>query len=115
VHGDDGLCRPRRCGTVAKRQATLSFWTNTPQSRAFVEAWLHWCLQLDAIRDALPEEREHEAEDFVEHRHDQAILTNLAIVRGAYALAPREESLPFAKSASVLELDLRARDSGFGV
>lgn len=92
-------------------QATLSLWTNTPQARAFVQRWLDWCLQQEVIRDALPQERAFEAADFVEHRHDQAILTNLTYLEGAFALAPQPESLPFAKSASVLELDLRAKTS----
>jgi hypothetical protein len=94
-------------------QATLSFWSNTPEARTFVCEWLDWCLQLDAIRDALPEERAAEAADFVEHRHDQAILTNLVYLRGAFALVPQDATRLFAKSASVLELDLLSRDSVF--
>ena len=94
-------------------QATLSFWTNTPAARAFVETWLAYCLNLEAIRDARPDEIVQEDADFVEHRHDQAILTCLVTLNHAPALDIEPTTLDFAKSATMLELDLRARENWF--
>ena len=94
-------------------QATISFWINTPSSRAFVETWLTFCLNIETIRDATPDEIASECPDFIEHRHDQAILTNLAYMRGAPVLDVDPATLNFAKSATMLELDLRARNNRF--
>lgn len=94
-------------------EASVSFWPNTPAARAFVEQWLHWCLTWEAIRDARPDERGGEAPDFVAHRNDQSVLTNLVAMGNAPAYDPQPESQPFAKSVTVLELDLRSRDSAF--
>ena len=102
-------CEGARFGDAPVVQATLSFWTNTPETRAFLEEWLHWCLNLEAIRDALPEEYAGESGDFVTHRHDQAILTNLAVLHDAPVIDPLPVTLDFEKSAAMLELDLRAR------
>ena len=105
-------CEGARFADVPSLQATLSFWTDTPRARAFLEEWLHWCLNLEAIRDARPDERALEVEDFVEHRHDQAIITNLAILRDAPVIDCLPETLGFEKSAAMLEMDRRARRGG---
>ena len=94
-------------------QATLSFWSNTPAARAFVKEWLGYCLNFEAIRDATPAEMAGEDAAFIEHRHDQAILTNLASLHDAPVLDVATATLEFAKSASMIELDLRARDNWF--
>jgi hypothetical protein len=63
-------------------QATYSVWQKSDSSLAFVEDWLHWCLKPAALTDerSLPEVSNFD--DFVDHRHDQSILTNLAIKNG---------------------------------
>lgn len=94
-------------------QATLSFWTNTPRARAFVQEWLDWCLQLEAIRDATEEEIALEQPDFINHRHDQAILTNMTIMQDAPRITVAPGTLPFAKSVSMVEIDQRAKASRF--
>lgn len=92
-------------------EASVSLWPNTPEARAFVAEWLRWCLTWEAIRDARPDELGGEAPDFVAHRNDQSVLTNLVAVTGAPAYDPQPQSLPFAKSVTLLELDLRSRNS----
>jgi hypothetical protein len=92
-------------------EACLSLWPGTDQSRGFVARWLAWCLKLEAIRDANLGEQINEDSEFIEHRHDQAILTNLCLKEGAPVLEPQQASLPFAKSLTMLELDLRGRGS----
>jgi hypothetical protein len=92
-------------------EAVVSFWTKTPNAINFVRAWLDYCLIEDAIRDILPRERAEQADDFIEHRYDQAILTSLAHKLSAPLLYPTAAALPFAKSITVLEIDQRARDN----
>lgn len=103
-------CTDPRFETAATVQATWSMWTTAPKARTFVEEWLHYCLILDAVRDARDDERAGESPEFIEHRHDQAILTNLSIQRDAPVIDCLPETLDFAKSASMVELDLRARN-----
>lgn len=89
-------------------EASISFWRADAWSRGFVDAWLAACLDEEAIRDIRPDERSQQDPDFVEHRYDQAILTNLAVRHDAPVLTPSDGVLPFAKSISMLELDVRA-------
>ncbi len=65
--------------------ASPSVWRNTPEARAFVRAWLEYCLDPRIVSDhanvsGLPN---HEA--FFDHRHDQSVLTNLVERHGLYA------------------------------
>jgi hypothetical protein len=63
-------------------QATFSVWQKCALAEDLVAEWLQWCVQPAALSDEklLPGVREYP--DFVEHRHDQSILTNLALMRG---------------------------------
>lgn len=88
-------------------EAVVSLWTTAPKSLAFVDEWLRFCLEPDAIADAPDPAQEDPA--FVEHRYDQAILTNLAIRDAAPVLRPPAAVLPYAKSLMVLELVERAK------
>jgi hypothetical protein len=92
-------------------EAVVSIWPVSERSMAFVSQWLEYCLKVDAIRAVAPEEVAQQAPGFVEHRNDQAILTNLVLKLNAPVLEPRASCLPLAKSVSVLELDLRANRS----
>lgn len=58
-------------------QASVIFVRNTPFARRFVKEWLLWC-QMPNFIDDTPSFIEN-VSTFKEHRHDQAILTNLAI------------------------------------
>lgn len=58
-------------------QASVIFVRNTPFARRFVKGWLLWCQMPNFIDDS-PSFIEN-VSTFKEHRHDQAILTNLAI------------------------------------
>lgn len=123
-YGANRLWNRRRCraimgatddryGNAASIEASISVWPNTAESRDFVESWLKYCLDLEAIRDATSDELDNEDEGFREHRYDQAILTNLVLVRDAPALDVLDSTRPFAKSVTALELDLRSRSNVF--
>jgi hypothetical protein len=61
-------------------QASVILVRNTPYARAFVKEWLCWC-QMPGLIDDTPSQFKN-ATEFREHRHDQAILTSLAIREG---------------------------------
>lgn len=58
-------------------QATVVVFRKTPETVAFVKSWLDWA-QLPGFIDDSPSVLPNVA-TFVDHRHDQAILTNLCI------------------------------------
>lgn len=58
-------------------QASVIFVRNTQFARNFVKEWLLWC-QMPGLIDDSPSPYKN-VPTFKEHRHDQAILTNVAI------------------------------------
>lgn len=92
-------------------EAAVSFWVCSEPSKAFVSEWLNTCLNIEAIGDVSNNERAEQDSLFKEHRHDQAILTNLVISNEAQVLCPSPAAWRYAKSISMLELDLRARSN----
>ena len=88
-------------------EAVVSLWTCARASIAFVDEWLTHCLNPLVVGD--PGDPEMEDASFVEHRYDQAILTNLAIKHRAPLLSPDAAILSYAKSLMLLELAARAR------
>lgn len=49
---------------------------NTPAARNLIKTWLHWCENERALTDI---KSQGEYPDFMDHRHDQAILTLLSM------------------------------------
>ncbi|MDO9369815.1 MAG: hypothetical protein Q7T68_14705 [Sphingopyxis sp.] len=87
-------------------EAVISLWTTAPESLAFLDEWQRFCLDAEVIGDSQDPASEDPA--FVEHRYDQAILTNLSIRHEAPTLHPPQRSLPFVKSLALLELLARS-------
>lgn len=63
-------------------QATFSVWRRGERAMAFVDEWLAWCRRPEAIADERVDPAVPDAPDFVDHRHDQSVLTNLVLRRG---------------------------------
>lgn len=59
-------------------QATWSFWTNSKESTDFLEKWLSYCSDPRILTDMENTQGFNNLSDFVDHRHDQSILTLLA-------------------------------------
>lgn len=60
--------------------AGFQIYVNNERTRKFVKEWLYYCCLPGMIDDSTSKPMEHEEfAAFKEHRHDQAILTNLAI------------------------------------
>jgi hypothetical protein len=92
-------------------ETSISLWTNTQKSREFLMQWRDYCLVHDVIRDARPDELPSEDPDFIQHRYDQAVMTNLVWRDAAPWVDCHADGLEFAKSVTLLELDLRGRKS----
>lgn len=58
-------------------QASVIVLRNSHKARKFVKQWLDWCIQPRMIDDSTSKLPNHS--EFKEHRHDQAILTCMAI------------------------------------
>jgi hypothetical protein len=61
--------------------ATMILLKNTKTARQFVAEWLEWCQVPGAIDDS---PSEHEYSDFVDHRHDQSILSLVGFRHAAW-------------------------------
>lgn len=57
-------------------QATWSIWSPTPAAMSFLDQWLHYCSDARCLTDAASRIAS-DPPDFVDHRHDQSILTLL--------------------------------------
>lgn len=60
---------------IGQVQASIIFFKVTEETRNFVKKWLLWCQMPNLINDHkwMPQ-----CKEFQDHRHDQAILTNIA-------------------------------------
>ena len=74
-------------------QAGYSAWSKSDASIAFLEEWLSWCCNPTAITDADNILGKPNSKNFRDHRHDQAILSNLVIKKGIQPFGPKERSL----------------------
>lgn len=97
-------------------QATYSVWQKTPEARALATEWLDWCTTPGVLTDrrSLPEVQN--LHGFIDHRHDQSVLTNLVIERGLKCFGRPDVTLPGSKDINNLvdrianrELSLRVR------
>jgi hypothetical protein len=78
LNGDDSILDKPQI------QANFLLLRNTPKTRKFIEKWLKYCKDFGLIND-VPSKNEYP--DFVDHRHDQAILTAI------YYQRPKEYNL----------------------
>lgn len=78
-------------------QATFSVWQKCARAEEFVAEWLHWCLQPAVLSDERVMPAVGEYPEFVAHRHDQSVLTNLAIMRGVRCFGNPHEAHPDTK------------------
>jgi hypothetical protein len=83
-------------------QATYSIWQKSERSQAFVEEWLQWCTRRDALADEIARPDIENFPDFVDHRHDQAISTLLAIKQGVKCYGEPGVRLPGSKDINNL-------------
>ena len=90
-------CDSERYWQQPQIQATFSVWQKCTLAEDFVAEWLRWCVQPAAISDDKILPGVYEYPDFVDHRHDQSILTNLALMRGIRCFGRPDELHPDTK------------------
>ncbi|WP_448212781.1 hypothetical protein [Colwellia sp. MEBiC06753] len=91
-------------------QATFSIWKNTAENRDFIESWLAACVDRSLVTDDVIAGVDNDLE-FIEHRHDQSLLTLLALKAKLKVPNADDEVIPFNKSVSMVELFFRAKHS----
>lgn len=64
---------PEYAKTTPMVDAAVFILRNNKNTQKLVSRWLDLCTQIDMIRDAKTDEEEHG--DFIEHRHDQSLLS----------------------------------------
>lgn len=86
-------------------EATTSFWVVNSENRRVLEKWLGYCLDLKVVSDVT--DRSLEEKYFIEHRHDQSILTNLIYKNNLYYIKQNIGVCNLFKGIWVQELFLR--------
>jgi hypothetical protein len=59
--------------------ASISFWKNTEFSRSILKEWLDFCKNKNILTDLDNICEKNNFDDFIDHRHDQSVFTNIAI------------------------------------
>jgi hypothetical protein len=69
-------------GSINDRQvqASVHVWRASGQALEIAQEWKQWCEDMHMIDDSPSEKPEHA--HFIEHRHPQAVLTNIAYAHG---------------------------------
>ena len=83
-------------------QATFSVWRQQQESIDFVREWLRWCTVPAAILDRKVDPSIPDDPGFKEHRHDQSILTILALQHGLRCFGAPWEMRGKSKDINVL-------------
>lgn len=73
-------CDESRYWNGPQLNAAMQVYSPTPRAFAFIEEWYQWNSRLDVVGDAVSEKPEFP--DFKDHRHDQSILSLMAIRDG---------------------------------
>ena len=83
-------------------QASFSVWEKHDASIEFVREWLRWCADPMALVDDRLDPDILDDADFVEHRHDQSVLTLVTIKRGRTCMGSPLERHPGARTINGL-------------
>lgn len=90
-------------------QASISAWRVDKNSRQFLEEWLEYCTNLDVIQSVPENLKKSQMPDFVAHRYDQSVLTNLVIKNKLKPVLPSFELGYLSKSMLLVDLDLNKK------
>jgi hypothetical protein len=91
-------------------QATYSVWQKSDRTLVFLDEWLRWCTAPGVLTDETACPQINNFPDFVDHRHDQAVLT-LLVIRGAFkAYGEPQVALPGSKDINNLVDRIQGRE-----
>jgi hypothetical protein len=96
---------------LPQMQATFSIWKKNDISQNFLQKWLEKCQIDGAIDDSENENDVLYRDNYIEHRHDQAILSCLCIQEHVKTINEHDEFLLYNKSLSFVELQLKGKRS----
>lgn len=97
-------CDSERYWNHPQIQSTFSVWIKSAASLAFVAEWLACCTRRELISDDPNRLGQSNFDTFVDHRHDQSILTNLVIRHGLRCYGDAECSKTGTKNINNLFL-----------
>jgi len=80
-------CDEKKFYQAPSIQASFSLWKACPQSQDFVQQWLAWCSDRRLVSDDQNTCGHVNLPDFIEHRHDQSLLSLLCLKMGLSGLA----------------------------
>jgi hypothetical protein len=91
-------------------QATYSVWRKSQQAEALLNEWLKWCTTPGVLTDATALPHVQNFPDFIDHRHDQSVLTNLVIRHGIKCYGNPETAIPGSKDIDNLVDRIQGRE-----
>lgn len=100
-------CDAERLWTAPQIQASFSLWQKNEASLDFVRQWLGYCCDPAILTDAPNVSGRPDLPGFVEHRRDQSVLTNLALLREVRAFG--SPTHPIAPASRLKSLDTAIR------
>jgi hypothetical protein len=92
-------------------QATYSVWQNVPRVAEFASEWLHWCITPGILTDEVKSPSPPNFSTFRAHRHDQSVITNLALLRSIKCYGNPQTILPESKDINNLVDRISGRES----
>jgi hypothetical protein len=96
-------------------QATFSVWQRLPRVVDFAAHWLDWCLKPGTLDDRVTMSDPPNFPGFRAHRHDQSIITNLALKLGVNCYGDPYRVLPRSKDINNLVDRIAGRESRIAV
>lgn len=96
-------------------QATFSVWQKLPGPVDFAAEWLDWCLTPGTLDEKVTMAEPPNFPGFQAHRHDQSIITNLALKRGIKCYGDPYYQLPRPKDINNLVDRIAGRNTRIAV
>lgn len=108
-------CDAARFWSAPQIQASFSLWQKNAASLDFVRQWLAFCTDPAILTDAPNVSGLPDLPGFVEHRRDQSVLTNLALLRDVRGFGSPTRALAPAGRLKMLDTAIRLALKGEAV
>ena len=90
-------CDSARYWNHCQIQTTFSVWKHCQRAVDFLEEWLAYCSDPRIVTDMPNQCGQENFPEFIDHRHDQSIVTNLVLKHGVSCPGDAERHTPFSK------------------
>jgi hypothetical protein len=74
-------CNNESYWNIPQLEAGVSYWLANAKSKEILEEWLHYCKDYRILTDSENTSGLENDQHFIDHRHDQSILTNIVTRR----------------------------------